>query len=620
MRDVKVRLERDFQAYDKEQEPMPALTLSNIKKSFGATAALCGVSLSVEKGEVHALIGENGAGKSTLMKILSGALHADSGTMNLDGSPYLPRDPQEARRSGVAMIYQELNLAPDLSVAENIALGMEPSSFGFLNRPAMNAKARRLLDSLGRSSLSATAQVGTLSIAERQLVEIARALASKPRVLILDEPTSSLSPADSIRLFEVIERLSMQGVSIIYISHFLEECRKACSHFTVLRDGESVGTGLISETTDSDLVQMMVGRTVSELYPRFTHVLGEALLTASYPSEPRLKTREKKRKPGEQIKKPDRYLSVNDVHFSVRAGEVFGLFGLIGAGRTELLRKLFGLDDCPVGNVAVFGREDFFPTPSQRLEQGMGLLSEDRKGEGLMLNRTLAENLTLSRPVSRMGFLSKKREQVITGRWMEMLEVRANNPSQVIGELSGGNQQKIAIARLLHHEARVFLLDEPTRGIDVGSKVQIYRLISDLASEGRAIIFVSSYIPELLGICDTVAVMRGGKIVSSKPVVEWSEHTLMEAALGATFTPPPAPVLTPPLQADIVTPTVIDEVPSGIGSPEDGAVEPPDTTEQYEVSEVSEPSAIADTPEGTEPTASLDPEAETETPEKPKNP
>jgi len=566
---------------------MPALALSNIKKSFGATAALCGVSLNVEKGEVHALVGENGAGKSTLMKILSGALQADSGSMNLDGSPYIPRDPMEARRSGVAMIYQELNLAPDLTVAENIALGMEPSSFGFLNRRVMNVKARRLLDSLGRSSLAVNAQVGTLSIAERQLVEIARALAAKPRVLILDEPTSSLSPADATRLFEVIERLSMQGVSIIYISHFLEECRKVCSHFTVLRDGESVGTGLMSETTDSELVQLMVGRTVSELYPRFSHLLGESVLTASFPNEPRLRVKNPKQKASEPVKKPERYQSNTDMHFSVRVGEVFGLFGLIGAGRTELLRKLFGLDEFTSGNVAFFGREDFFPTPAQRLEQGMGLLSEDRKGEGLMLERTLAENLTLSRPVSGAGFLLKKRETVITERWMEMLDIRANNPKQVIGELSGGNQQKIAVARLLHHEAKVFLLDEPTRGIDVGSKAQIYRLISDLAGEGRAIIFVSSYIPELLGVCDTIAVMRGGRIVASKPVAEWTEHTLMESSLGATFAPPPAPVP----QSEIVPPPEVSAGP--VISFEDGAFagEQPEVAEHYGEPEVNEPAA-----------------------------
>jgi len=482
------------------------LTLDGVKKSFGATAALRGVSLGVGEGEVHALIGENGAGKSTLMKILSGAHEADAGRIALDGAPFAPRNPHEARRAGVAMIYQELNLAPDLSVAENIVLGAEPSRLGWLRRGAMRDTARRALAELGHGDLPPDAPVRSLSIAEQQLVEIARALAGEPRVMIFDEPTSSLTQADAERLFAVIARLKARGVSVIYISHFLEECRRVCDRFTVLRDGESVGTGALAETPMAEIIRLMVGREVSELYPRIAHTMGETVLRVDAASSAR--------------------------GLDVRAGEIFGLFGLVGSGRTELLRRIFGLDAMAAERIAIFGREETSASPPRRLAQGVGLLSENRKEEGLMLQRSLAENLTVTRPVARGGWLFRGRERSLTRDWISKLSVRARDPGQAIGELSGGNQQKIALGRLLHHDAKILLLDEPTRGIDVGSKAQIYRLTGELAAQGKAVLFVSSYIPELLGVCDTIGVMCRGKLAATRPAAEWTEHTLMEAAIG----------------------------------------------------------------------------------------
>ena len=531
------------------------LTLEGVRKSFGATAALRGVSLGVGEGEVHALIGENGAGKSTLMKILSGAHEADAGRIALDGAPFAPRNPHEARRAGVAMIYQELNLAPDLTVAENIVLGAEPSRLGWLRRGAMRDTARRALAELGHGDLPPDAPVRSLSIAEQQLVEIARALAGEPRVMIFDEPTSSLTQADAERLFAVIARLKARGVSVIYISHFLEECRRVCDRFTVLRDGESVGTGALAETPMAEIIRLMVGREVSELYPRIAHTMGEVVLKveglssvaavvrrrANQERRERKVETENKAACSEKFSEFSAQLSDQSARrlttaatLEVRAGEIFGLFGLVGSGRTELLRRIFGLDAMGAERITIFGREETSASPPRRLAQGVGLLSENRKEEGLMLQRSLAENLTATRPVAHRGsgWLFRGRERSLTRDWISKLSVRARDPEQAIGELSGGNQQKIALGRLLHHDAKILLLDEPTRGIDVGSKAQIYRLTGELAAQGKAVLFVSSYIPELLGVCDTIGVMCRGKLAAVRPAAEWTEHTLMEAAIG----------------------------------------------------------------------------------------
>ncbi len=499
------------------------LELAGIRKAFGATQALGGVSLDVGPGEALAVIGENGAGKSTLMKVLSGAHRPDEGSMRLDGEPYAPGDPLEARRRGVAMIYQELNLAPHLSVAENIVLGVEPGRFGWVDGRRRREQARRALDEL-QSGIDPDAPVSSLTIARQQLVEIARALVHEPRLLILDEPTSSLTGVDVSHLFKVLDRLRRRGVSLLYISHFLEECQTVCTRFTVLRDGKTVAGGELATTPLPEIIRAMVGREVKDLFPRTPHEIGAPVLEVHD-----LAGREKPRRAG----------------FTLRAGEILGVFGLVGAGRTETLRAVFGLDPVDSGEVVFGGRKQTSTTPQRRLRSGMALLSEDRKQEGLLLNRGIAENLLLTRlgPVSSCGFVRPKAESRTTLDWMERLEVRAQNERQPIGELSGGNQQKVAFGRLLYHDARVLLLDEPTRGIDVGSKAAIYRRIGQAAAEGRAVAIVSSYIPELIGVCDTIAVMCRGEIVAVRPVSEWNQHALVAAAIGqSTESPATVPV------------------------------------------------------------------------------
>lgn len=490
------------------------LRIQNIRKSFGSTHALKNVSLEIAPGEVHAVIGENGAGKSTLMKILSGAYQPDVGEIYLNGERYSARDPLHARRSGVEMIYQELNLAPHLSVEENILLGVEPSRFGWVDRKARREKARRVLAELNHADMPLEAPIHTCSIAQQQTVEIARALLGSPQVLIMDEPTSSLTQVDTENLFQVIERLKARGVSIIYISHFLEECQRIADRYTVLRDGETVGSGEMAEADLSEIIHLMVGRELDEIYPEIPHEIGEPVLEVRNLAGAR---------------RPE------DATFTLRRGEILGVAGLIGAGRTETLRTLFGLDRRRDGEVKLRGRNVRL-SPPRALANGLGLLSENRKEEGLMLNLTLSENLTLARlkPFSRAGVLDIANQRRITVEWMDRLRVRARSALQTIGELSGGNQQKIAIGRLLHSQSEILLLDEPTRGIDVASKAQIYELIGELAAAGKSIIFVSSYLPELLGVCDTIAVMCRGRIVQIRQASEWTEHSIIAAAIGQT--------------------------------------------------------------------------------------
>jgi ribose transport system ATP-binding protein len=491
------------------------LRLTGIRKSFGATCALKNVSLTVAPGEVHALIGENGAGKSTLMKILSGAHAADAGTMELGGAPYLPANPHDARRKGVAMIYQELNLALHLSAQENILLGAESARFGWVDGRASRTRARAALALLGHEGLDLTRPAGTFSIAEQQIIEVARALLQQPQVLIMDEPTSSLTQADTEILFATIGRLRAAGVSVIYISHFLEECGRIADRYTVLKDGETVGSGAMAGVSLDHLVTLMTGREVKDLYPRSAHTPGAVVLEVKAAGgAPRFKR----------------------ASLQLRAGEIFGLAGLIGAGRTELLRTLFGLDALDAGEVCLVGAPAGRTSPRARWTQGVGFLSENRKEEGLMLNQSLADNLTLTKlpAFGRLGWVSRRRQQQTAQRWIGGLDVKCRDAAQPVGELSGGNQQKIALARLLEHPARIFLLDEPTRGIDVGSKAQIYRLVGELAVAGKAVVIVSSYLPELLGLCDTIGVMCRGELAAVRPRPDWNESDIMRVATGST--------------------------------------------------------------------------------------
>ncbi|MCB9384846.1 MAG: sugar ABC transporter ATP-binding protein [Bryobacterales bacterium] len=492
---------------------MSRLRMIGVEKSFGATRALDGVDFSVAPGEVHALVGENGAGKSTLMKVLAGVHKPDGGRMELDGAPYQPADPLDARRQGVAMIFQELALAPHLSVASNVMLGVEPHRNGRLDHEACRTKTREALAVLGRESLDPDARVDSLPIGAQQLVEIARALVLEAKIIVLDEPTSSLTGADVEKLFEAIERLKAQGVSIIYISHFLEEVERISDSFTVLRDGKSVGSGKIGEVSIETMVEWMVGRSVDEMFPRHPHTIGA----------PALEVR--------ALAADNGLLSAG---LTLRRGEILGIAGLIGAGRTELLRALFGLDPIRSGEVKLASYVGP-ASPPERLAQGMGFASEDRKTEGLALNLGVDENLTLSRlePFVKHGWLDRKAQRAAAAEWIERIGVKTAGPEAPVQSLSGGNQQKVQLARLLHHDCDVLLLDEPTRGIDVASKVTIYEWIGRLAEQGKAVLFVSSYIPELLGVCDTLAVMSRGRLGPAKPVAEWTEHAIMRAAVAA---------------------------------------------------------------------------------------
>jgi ribose transport system ATP-binding protein len=484
--------------------------MENVSKRFGATRALAKVSLELRPGQALALIGENGAGKSTLMKVLSGAIMPDAGSMELDGDRFEPRGPQAARRAGVAMIYQELTLANDLSVSENVMLGQERVRWGVLDRHAERDLVRDVLERLGHGHLPLEKRVGQLSVAQMQIVEIARALVNQAKIIVFDEPTSSLAHADVERLFETIARLKQQGLGIIYISHFLDEVRRVCGRYIVLRDGASVESGMLADTSEQQLITKMVGRSMDELYPRVPHTPGETFLSVN-----NLTGRSKPR----------------DVSLDLRRGEVFGLTGLIGAGRTELLRAIFALDPVRSGRVRV-GVIRPRHSPRALLRAGVTMLSEDRKSEGLAQSRSIADNITYGRlrPYSRFGWLNLAKRRAAIALWTERFQIKAESSDLAVESLSGGNQQKVALARVLHQGADVLLLDEPTRGIDVGTKAVIYQVVGELAAAGKTVVFVSSYFEELLRICDRIGVMSRGRLMEIRAATDWTKESLLTCA------------------------------------------------------------------------------------------
>jgi ribose transport system ATP-binding protein len=495
-------------------EPIRLLA-RGIGKSFGTTRALDDASFELRPGSVHAILGENGAGKSTLMRIVAGAERPDDGTLHLDGSPYAPLGPLDARRRGVAIVYQELSVCPDLTVAENIVLGAENSRFGWVRARENEQRVLRALAPItrARGDLPLDAHVGALSAAEQQLVEIGRALATEnTRVLILDEPTSSLGGRDVDRLFRALADLRDSGLAILYISHFLEEVRRIADDFTVLRDGKVVTGGRVADVKNDDLVRAMAGRGVEDVR-HTTRKPGDPVLTVSELAGARLPRR---------------------ASLVLHRGEVLGIAGLVGSGRTELLRAIFGLDVVRSGEVrvrAMSGRA----SPGRRLAEGVGMLSEDRKSEGLAGALSVSENLTLSKlgPLRRHGLLSPARERAEAERFIARLGIRCRDADQSVSELSGGNQQKVALARLLYHDVDVLLLDEPTRGIDVRSRAEVHRLVGELAGQGKAVLVVSSQLPELLAICDRIAVMHRGVLGEARPSSERDEHALLSEATGA---------------------------------------------------------------------------------------
>lgn len=500
---------------------MTALTLTNVHKRFGPTVALDGVTLQLRNGEVHALIGENGAGKSTLMNVVAGSLRPDKGAMEIDGRAYVPSTPLDARLNGIALIHQELSLCPHLSVAENIMMGIESSRLGWLNRKSLHRRTLEVLETFPHPEIRPETLVSNLSVAARQIVEICRSIAARARIILMDEPTSSLQRDDVKRLFGLIGKLRDEGLSVIYISHFLEEVREIADRFTVLRDGQSVGTGKIASVTDEELITQMVGRPVQNLFPRRGQRPAEETETASAALEVR------------NLKTPP---ILQHASFDLRRGQILGIAGLMGSGRTQLVRSIFGLDEVESGTIRLKGKalSARGGAPAMRLFQGLGYLSEDRKGEGLGVTLSVADNVTLTRfsSCSRWGWLNLPRQRRQAESLIRALGVKARSVAQSVKTLSGGNQQKVALARLLHQDADVLLLDEPTRGIDIGSKVQVYETIARCAAANKAVLMVSSYLPELFGMCDALAVMSRGRLSAVRPIEEWTPESVMQAAIG----------------------------------------------------------------------------------------
>jgi ribose transport system ATP-binding protein len=492
-----------------------SLSLTNIRRSFGPTVALAGVNLHLEKGEVHALIGENGAGKSTLMNVLAGLMKPEQGTMEIDGRTYLPSNPLEARAEGIALIHQELSLFPHLSVAENIMMGMEPARWGVLDNGALRARTLEVLETFPHPEISPESRVSSLSIAARQIVEICRAVAARARFILMDEPTSSLQREDVEHLFGLIRQFKARGITVIYISHFLEEVRGIADRFTVLRDGRSVATGDLASVTDDELIVHMVGRSVESLFP--------IRAKPGMDSETVLEVQELSSPP-----------ALKQASLELKRGEILGIAGLMGSGRTNVVRTIFGLDRTEGGSIRINNQSSSFRSPAKRLAQRVGYLSEDRKNEGLAINLSIADNVTMTRfeSCSRLGWLNLAQQRSRTKGLVDSLAVKARDVEQSVASLSGGNQQKVALARLLHQEADILLLDEPTRGIDIGSKAIVYKTIAECAAAGKAVLMISSYLPELFGMCDRLAVMSRGRLSAARPISEWTPEAVMQAAIA----------------------------------------------------------------------------------------
>ncbi|WEJ57255.1 sugar ABC transporter ATP-binding protein [Devosia sp. FJ2-5-3] len=499
----------------------PVLEMRNISKTFGAIRALNNVSLTVYPGEVHAVMGENGAGKSTLMKVLSGAYKPDpGGEILLDGHPVALGDPIKARASGISVIYQELSLAPNLTVAQNIYLGNQPSRFGLIDTRATEKSAKPILDRLG-ITFSPRTIVRTLSLGERQMVEIARALSTQARIIVMDEPTTSLTSRETDKLFSVIETLKAQGIAIIYISHRMEEIYQLADRVSVLRDSAYVGTLDRSELSASRLVSMMVGRDLSSFYkkehrsPSADRALALAVRDMSDGAR------------------------VHGCSFDLYKGEVLGLAGLVGSGRTELARLIFGADRKKSGTLSLEGSQLEISSPRDAIEAGIAYLTEDRKVLGLFLDMSISDNISISVIGDDAGagrLLDRPASRRRAEKAVKDLSIRTAGTSISAGALSGGNQQKVLLARLLQKDPKVIILDEPTRGVDVGAKSEIYRLIDELAQRDIAVLVISSELPEIIGIADRVLVMREGRIVGevrSTPDKPIDQETIMNFSTGA---------------------------------------------------------------------------------------
>ncbi|GGM44255.1 sugar ABC transporter ATP-binding protein [Dactylosporangium sucinum] len=491
----------------------PLLALDGVSKSFGAVAALRDVRLELHAGEAHALVGENGAGKSTLVKILAGAHAPDAGTLTLDGEPLVFAGPADARAAGIAVIYQEPTLFPDLSVAENIFMGRQPlRGLRRIDAAEMRRRTAELFTRLG-VHLDPDRPARGLSIADQQLVEIAKALSFDARVLVMDEPTAALSGVEVERLFAVARSLRDNGAAVLFISHRFDEVFALCQRITVMRDGQWVSTDLAGELTVDRVVRRMVGREVSSLFPKQDTEVREARL---------------------QLRNLTRAGVFEDVSFTVHSGEIVALAGLVGAGRSEVIRAVFGIDRYDSGQVIVEGRELGKGSPRAAIAAGLALVPEDRRQQGLVMELSVERNATLPRrwSLASLGLLFGAAERREARTWAERLQVKASRLSDPVSTLSGGNQQKVVLAKWLSTEPRVLIVDEPTRGIDVGTKAEVHRLLSSLAKDGVAVLMVSSELPEVLGMADRVLVMHEGRLAADIPRTEADEESVMLAATG----------------------------------------------------------------------------------------
>ena len=494
----------------------PLLEVRGIEKSFPGVRALSGVSFDVRPGEVHALLGENGAGKSTLIKIVSGVYQPDLGSILVNGTQVNFATPDDARRAGVATIYQELLLFPELSVAENIFLGHAPlAGAGRIDWRAMRTEAGRLLDLLEIDDLSPDQIVGVLTVGNRQRVEILRALSHDARILIMDEPTAALTESDVTRLFDVVRRLKRRGVGIVYISHRLDEIFAIADRVTVLRDGAYVGSREVADTNVGELVQMMVGRRLESLFPKTVAPIGAPVLEAR-----------------DLVRRP----LTKSVSLTVRAGEIVGIAGLVGSGRSELAQTLFGMTPSESGDVRLNGESVRIDLPETARARGIAYVPEDRATQGLVRGMSVLHNFSLAAlgSLSRSGFIDRAAERRMAAQGVARFSVKTSSVDEIAGRLSGGNQQKIVLGKWLANNPKLLILDEPTRGIDVGAKAEIHRLMSQLAGEGVAILMISSELPEVLGMSDRVLVMREGRLVAEFDRADATSEAVGAAMMGGT--------------------------------------------------------------------------------------
>jgi ribose transport system ATP-binding protein len=489
---------------------VPILRMEGISKSFPGVRALDGVAFEVMPGEVHALMGENGAGKSTLMKILAGAYTADSGSIFVDGERASISSPHDANELGISIIYQEFNLIPQLSVAENIFLGREPtSSFGFVDMRTMEKEAQELMNGLG-ASVDVKTPVGKLSVAMQQMVEIAKATSRKSRVIVMDEPSATLTEHELQNLYTLIHKLKNEGVAVIYISHRMDEIFSVGDRITVLRDGKTVGTLSANQASPDELIRMMVGRTLEQNFPKVEAQRGDPVLVVKNLSQ------------GQKL---------HDISFQVHAGEIVALAGLVGSGRTEIARCIFGADSYDSGEILLDGNR-IQGGPQDAIKSGIGLVPEDRKGQGLVLELSVRENTNLAALPSHFGFVDEKRETQAAEEYVDSLGIKTPSIHQRVKNLSGGNQQKVVLSKWLLTDSKLLVLDEPTRGIDVGAKVEIYQLMNKLVADGMAILMISSELPEVLGMADRILVMREGRLVGEMSRAEATQEKIGELAVG----------------------------------------------------------------------------------------